>query len=107
MTSSLSNKKNTLSLWNPFSGSSIGFPEILIPTSHSRPHINALKILSREKGWNCYVDYLTEKRFPFVHKDELTWRFWPYSFRLLKKNHRWRNQWSLLALASLLRASPD
>jgi len=82
-----------ISLLHPFSAEAIGIKESDLYYSHSKSQELALQKLQND-GYNIYIDYFTQRYFPYKKKiKNLTKRFWPVTYPLIKKG-AWRKQYS-------------
>jgi glycosyltransferase involved in cell wall biosynthesis len=89
----------SVALWHPFTARSIGWKEEQLALSHSRPHLASLRRLSRALGIRCRVEYLTDRRLPrFISREDLEWRYWPRSLRVIPGKDKFRREWSLSGL---------
>tara|TARA_R110000787_G_scaffold78102_2_gene171236 strand:+ start:828 stop:1961 length:1134 start_codon:yes stop_codon:yes gene_type:complete len=97
----------TVSLLHPFSAKAIGLEECDLYKSHSKPHELALIALQKE-GYAVTIDYFTGKWFPYKKQiNSITKRFWPITYPIFTKRHRWRKQKSSLHHSYIKKNAPD
>lgn len=96
-----------ISLWHPFTARSIGWDEGDLLHVHSHPHVEALRVLTREGGARCRIEYLTDRRRPATTDEEIPRRFWPRSARWRRRGAVFRWEWSTSAVVATLLAPAD
>lgn len=100
--------KRFVSMWNPFTPSAVGIPEIEMHKIHNKPYVAALNYLSEISGKKCTSDYITDRIMPYKIRDlSVIWNFWPISMRTSRSSRLYRMQWSLLGALSLAYCRPD
>jgi glycosyltransferase involved in cell wall biosynthesis len=88
----------SVSLWHTFTPAGVGLPDEDVARIHSKPFVAALQKLAETEGWDCRVEYITDRLLPRAERHGLvTWRFWPLSNRWSKRSRFFRNQWSVPA----------
>jgi glycosyltransferase involved in cell wall biosynthesis len=98
----------SISLWHTFTPRGVGLPDENVTRIHSKPFVAALQDLAAAEGWDCRVEYITERWLPYSERSGLvTWRFWPLSFRWTRRSRFFRDQWSLAGLLDVALRPPS
>jgi glycosyltransferase involved in cell wall biosynthesis len=97
-----------INLLHPFSAKAAGVIEESIPEYHSQIHAKVLNKLAEDEGYNCKIDYFTQRlRFYNIKKNELLYRFFPLSYDLKGDYKKFRKQKSFKCFKNYTDETPD
>ncbi len=97
----------TISLLHPFTSKAVGLTEDDLLSSHSKPHLVALKSIQMD-SITITIDYFTNSFFAKKKLiDGVGRRFWPVSFSSRIKKAKWRNESSWLHYRNARKYSAD
>lgn len=100
------NKK--IALLHPFTPNAAGVIESAVPVYHSQPHVKALMALATKTGYQCSMEYFTNKWVSYSKTNGiLKWNFYPVTIQLNGNHRKWLKQKSNTCFKHYTENPPD
>ncbi|SOC78567.1 Glycosyltransferase involved in cell wall bisynthesis [Salinimicrobium sediminis] len=97
-----------ISILHPFTPEVVGLNEKNLPTIHSQPHLKALQILSKERNFECSMEYFTSRSRAYSLKiEDVIYRFYPVTYKWSGDHKKWKKQSSTSCLRYYNKNTPD
>jgi glycosyltransferase involved in cell wall biosynthesis len=99
---------NKICLLHPFTSKAAGALEKSAPTYHSQPHLKAFEILTKETGYDCCMEYFTQKRRTYTKMvGSINYTFFPVTFKWNGDHKKWKKQSSKSCMNAYEKDIPD